>query len=345
VAAALTVLSLVAHGKGIDMHGHILVPLDGSALADRVFPYARALAEPGRELVLLRVVPEGESIYTLFGQPLMSDEEVRQMEERQALDDLERTASVVREWGLSAYPEVAVGDPAEQILRVAEARDIGLIAMTTHGRGAVGRLVYGSVADRVARGSSVPVLLVHPREEAAASLGPAVQRLVVPLDGSELAAEAVPFAATLAKQLAVPVHLVRAVEPGFALTGATGLSDTSPAVTAELYEQIYQQTKVDAESTLEQAASRLRDVAVTTTWDVSAGSAFVVIVDAVRPGDVIVMTSHGRSGVRRWLLGSVAEKLVREGPVSVILIPAPARQGVATPVAEAAMERETPSSP
>jgi len=113
----------------------VLVPLDGSDLAEQALPYARELAEPGCQLILLEVG-----------------------EDEDDLGVLERHA------GSCASLETAVGDPAEQILRVARDLQAGLIVMTTHGRGALGRWVFGSVADQVMRTSPVPVLVVRPRE-------------------------------------------------------------------------------------------------------------------------------------------------------------------------------------
>ena len=83
--------------------------------------------------------------------------------------------------------------------------------MTTHGRGALGRWAFGSVADQVTRRSPVPVLVVRPAETVEEA-APAIQRLVVPLDGSTLAEEAVPVAQSLAQRLNVPVHLLTAID-------------------------------------------------------------------------------------------------------------------------------------
>jgi len=325
------------------VHGSILVPLDGSPLADRALRYARALAAPGADIVLLRVVPRSEPISGLVGVPTVPAADVTEAEVQRARSDLEQTTTTVRAWGLRVNPAVAVGHPAEEILRVAEERAVGMIAMTTHGRGAVGRLVFGSVADRVARAASVPVLIVRPGDDAAEPNGPDIRRLVVPLDGSDLAAEALPVAIALAARLGVPVHLVRAVNRSSTMPFAPGLADgTSPAA-AEIYEDLYQQARTDAERALDGAASQLRDAAIPTTREVLTGSAYAAIADAARPGDVIVMTSHGRSGAQRWLLGSIAEKLVRAASVPVVLVPASTRLGEEQPVAWTAIGSGAPA--
>jgi nucleotide-binding universal stress UspA family protein len=266
----------------------ILVPLDGSQLAEQALPYAQKLAEPGCLLILLEV-----------GQ----DE-----------DDL---GLLDRHADSCASLETAVGDPAEQILQVAKDLGVGMIVMTTRGRGAVGRWAFGSVADVVTRTSPVPVFVVRPRD-GDPEIAPVIQRVVVPLDGSPLAKEAIPTATSLARRLHVPVHLITAIDVTKILP-----VEVIPTVAfdAALYEETVDQFEADATAWLTQTAEQLQHKGVATTWAILHGSPFLAITDAAKPGDVIVMTSRGCGGAKRWLLGSVAEKLIREGPVSVVLVP------------------------
>ncbi len=111
----------------------------------------------------------------------MSVEDVRRMLESLALDDLKRAEATLHGERPSIHLEVTGGDPAAQIVQIAAERQVELIAMTTHGRGAMGRWYFGSVADRVARSATVPVLLVRPSEKEPQPV--AIRRLVVPLDG------------------------------------------------------------------------------------------------------------------------------------------------------------------
>lgn len=271
----------------------ILVPLDGSDLAERALPYAEALAAPGCELILLEVGPAEDEV-----------------------------GALARHGGSCGHLETAVGDPAEQILQGARAMGVGLIVMTTHGRGSLGRWAFGSVADTVTRTAPVPVMVVRPRA-GAAEPDPIMRRVVVPLDGSPLAEQALPTAQALAQQLHVPVHLVTAID----LTSLLPV-EILPAVAfdASLYDETLAEVRTDAEAWLEHAAQRLESAGVTATWEVLSGSPFLVIGEAARPGDVIVMTSHGRGGARRWFLGSVAEKLIREALVPIVLVPAADRR-------------------
>ena len=317
----------------------VLVPLDGSPLAEQALPYAQALLAPGAELTLLEVVEESEPIHGMSGRLLVPVEDVQRMLERQAHDDLEKARSTLGSESLPVQLAVTRGDPAEEILRVAGERQVDLIAMTTHGRGALGRWIFGSVANRVARSSPVPVLLVRPGER---EPGPvAIRRLVVPLDGSPLSEEALPMAQALATRLGVPIHLITVIDVMRIIP-----AEVAPVVAfdAAVYEETLSQLDAGAAALLANVSQRLEREGVHTSSKVAHGSPFTTIADAVHDGDLIIMASHGRSGVQRWLLGSVAEKLVREAPVPVVLVPVAARQSGITseiPVAHEATKEAT----
>ncbi len=151
------------------MHRCVLVPLDGSELAECVLPHLRALVRPGQTQVhLLSVLTTGlgdrtVALLTTYppGLQLSTTAVARARVELRAY--LQSVAARVREWGATARFEVREGNPAEEILRYAEEEGIDLILMSTHGLSGFSRWVYGSVADRVLRGAPCPVLLVRPR--------------------------------------------------------------------------------------------------------------------------------------------------------------------------------------
>ena len=87
-------------------------------------------------------------------------------------------------------------------------------------------------------------------------------------------------------------------------------------------DQIWQEAEAEARSTVTAAVSRLQAEGVDASGEIVNGSPFFAISEATEPGDLLLLTSHGRGGVRRWLLGSVAEKLVREADAPVMLVPA-----------------------
>jgi nucleotide-binding universal stress UspA family protein len=154
---------------GSAMHQCILVPLDGSELAECVLPHLRALIRPGQTRAhLLSVLTTGlgdrtVALLTTYppGLQLSATATARARVELRAY--LQGVAARVREWGATVRYEVREGNPAEEILQYAEEEGVDLILMSTHGLSGFSRWVYGSVADRVLRGAPCPVLLVRPQ--------------------------------------------------------------------------------------------------------------------------------------------------------------------------------------
>lgn len=299
----------------------ILVPLDGSPLAEQAIPYAASLLPAGGQIVLLRVIPRPDAIHDPLGGILMSEQEVltrfRVMAGREAVDAITR-------WRRERDPirmEVAiqVGDPAEQILETARERNVDLVVMASKGRGAFGRLALGSVADRVTRSADVPVVVVRPDDALADLSRPLIRRLVVPLDGSERSRAALPVAMTLARQLRASILLVSVID--FARVASPAMA-YGAAFSQDLYEEVMAKMVVDARSVLDSSGARLMNAGIPVRWEVLEGSPAEAIIQEAEPGDLIVMTSHGHGGFKRWLLGSVAEKLVRHSPVPIVIVPA-----------------------
>jgi nucleotide-binding universal stress UspA family protein len=296
----------------------ILVPIDGSPLAEQALPYAAALASPNTTIRLLMVLRDPEPVRDLLGREALSRDEVLQQWRDAATDSLRQLADRTRQYaGNVAFDvEVTVGDPAEQILTVAQARAVDIIVMTSHGRGAAGRVVYGSVADRVARNAPLPVMMIRPEDAAPERGAAAIRRLVVPLDGSAVAAQALPMAKQLARQLHTPVPLISVIDVYRDLSPAAAYG---MAFSQQIYDEMETYAKQQTQQMLTQAAEQLAaDVSV--SWAVLSGPTAPAIMDATRPGDIIVLTSHGRGGLKRWLIGSVAEKLVRESTVPLVLL-------------------------
>lgn len=296
----------------------LLVPLDGSSIAEQAIPFAQSIAPPDGEIVLFTAVPEVAPLLAQLASPIASAPDAY---EAAALAAAQRTLEEAairygQSRGTSPLRSLtAAGDPAAAILRISDEREIDMVVMTTRGRGAIGRSVHGSVADRVTRCSRVPVLLIHPRDTGAPPHSGSIERLVVPLDGSSRAESSLPLVIALATRLRVPVLLVRVV------------SVMSITAWPEEYRALVTQSEQDAGQYLATIAANLAHEGIVTSTLELDGSPFFAISDATEPGDVVVITSHGRGGVLRWFLGSVAEKLVREAPVPVLVIPAEGRGG------------------
>jgi nucleotide-binding universal stress UspA family protein len=302
----------------------VLAPVDGSTRALRAVPWAEKFAGPDGTVILLRVVPPqpdyAESLFSLVGAE-GTVQEIQDAWNQTAEADLEEAAALLSASGVTVEQMVTAGEPDEEIVAAVARRGAQMIVMASHGRGAVGRAIFGSVADRVARTATVPVLILRAPDEDVDS-NVVVSRIVVPLDGSQIAARALPIAGQVAKQFAAPVHVVRAVDAALALPMASGVFGAGPVVNADVTDQIWQEAEAEAQATVTAAVSRLQAEGVDASGGIVNGSPFFAISEMIEPGDLLILTSHGRGGVRRWLLGSVAEKLVREAKAPVMLVPA-----------------------
>jgi len=284
----------------------ILVPLDGSALAELALPQAAALASPEARVTLLRVVvppSAGED----------GDPELSLVSARQQLEDAAgRLYALAPE--LNVDVAVLIGRPGAEIARFAEQRACDLILMASFGEGGIHQWTFGSVAGQVVRSARVPVLIVRPQD--AAEVGPRrFGRLLVPLDGSTRAEQSLPIARALVRRLRVPVHLVSVIDPdraGFPDSGGTG---PYSAVWQEIRDALH----AEAQEALTHAARSLTPLGVTATWEVREGPTVAGIRAVTRPGDLIVLTSHARSNPPQWPQGSVGEQLVRTADVPIVL--------------------------
>ncbi len=285
------------------MFQRILVPLDGSPFAEGAIGPAITMAEKAGGLIGLIAVQcrpedEGRAMYT-------TDDAERYLEDM-----------LLRYRAVTPIPiEIVVrhGEAAEEIVAEAAAH-YDLIVMTSHGRGGLARAWFGSVADECVRTSRTPVLVVRPLESAPASLRLEVARIVVPLDGSELAESVLAPAAYLAELLDAPITLVRGVViPTTTSLGYFPTTDSFPADPQEL--------AIDAGAYLERVVrTRLERVRPRPHIRVTMGpNAAAAICDLAGPDVLVVMATHGRSGVERALLGSVADKVIRAAEGAVLV--------------------------
>jgi nucleotide-binding universal stress UspA family protein len=293
----------------------ILVPIDFSTASERAIGYACSLAQPGDEILLLHVIPGQDPDSSVVPPPARRDE-IQQLA-RQAAEgachDLVQRLKVPAEVALAS--ETVAGEADREIPLQAIVNDADLIVMATHGRGAAGRLAFGSVADGVARNATVPVLLLRARPDAGKEHPAVVKRVVVPLDGSEPAAQALPVAASLAKELDASIFLISIQEINPAVLMP------SPIAMGAIYDEYETYAEQELAQMLQAAAAPLQAAGITIEWGVYGGPVAPTIAGLVHEDDIVVMTSHGRSGLQRWLMGSVAEHLVRHAPAPVMVVP------------------------
>lgn len=297
-------------------HPRILVPLDGSDFAERALSPALALLRRREgELHLVSAVsslpllrpadPDGDDVRGWFA------EEGARVE---AYLERVRTRILGTDSELPVRVHSRVGSPAATILKRAEEVSADMVVMTTHGRGTLGRAWLGSVADGVVRQAHCPVLLLRPdAEEVQLDLG----RILVPLDGSEPAGKALAQATELATQWGSQVHLVSVVPTPHSV--AVPYLDASPEA-----EEVRQTLEQDFREYLEQTAAPLRaagltvETGVVRAEEVAAG--LLAYLERTGAG-LVVMSTQGRGGVARLILGSVANRMIRAAPVPVLVVP------------------------
>jgi nucleotide-binding universal stress UspA family protein len=291
----------------------ILATLDGSDQAEAALRFARTVAANAAEITVLRVVPEHETLFDPSGVIVIPPED--EFAEQLHRASSESKASVAKfddQPGIGWKIETVLGDPAESILRMAQERDVDLIVMSSTGKGAFTRLTLGSVADRVSRTAAVPVMIVRAANEAT------INRIIVPTDGSTLAATAIPAARDLALRMRASIEFLFVVDYSMVVPGGMGAG----AMTPELHAQLLEDAVAAGQRAVDHAVESVIPAGVAATGKVVRGIPAQAILDETQPGDVVVMSSHGRSGFTRWLIGSVAEKLVRVGSLPVLLVPA-----------------------
>jgi nucleotide-binding universal stress UspA family protein len=221
--------------------------------------------------------------------------------------------------GLSGFKvtcAVVRGKPADAIIEQAGAEKGTLIAMATHGRSGLDRWMLGSVAEKVLRGSHSPLFLVRAHQDGVTDGAAMIKSIIVPLDGSKLAESVLPTAIEIAKALDLEVILCRAYE--LAASAYQGNEDGLPN-----YDEMLRQVKAETESYLAEKAAALKAAGLSrVSWVALEGPSAEQITDYSdkHPGTVVVMCTHGRSGISRWVIGSVTEKVVRHssGPVLVL---------------------------
>jgi nucleotide-binding universal stress UspA family protein len=318
------------------MLSRIVVPLDGSAFAETALPLAAALSRASgaaMELVSaydpLPTPSAGPAEAAALGVPVHADAlgavPITTAELSGSLRD-ERTvylrdaARRLREATEVDAEVVLVEGRADHAIRSrVEASGADLVVMATHGRGPLERAWLGSVADRLVRELHMAILLVRPIEGERVDLAVpmALNRMVVTLDGSKLAEGVLDTALELAEALGLPVVLKRVI--------GVRMDLESPYIphAAHAYHEQVERERTEAREYLTQLAEDLRSRGATIgALDVDQGPAARTILDTIDPDgrDLLAMATHGRGGLRRMILGSVSDKVVRAAVGPVLLV-------------------------
>jgi len=311
------------------MYRSILVPLDGSPFGEHALPLALGIARrTGATLQLLNVLTPVATLYA--ESPMFVDDQLEERLHDRQIDSQEKYLDQVAHRIEAVSPVKIVkivddGEVADTIRAQAVRNKSDLIIMATHGRGPLGRFWLGSVADELVRESPVPVLLTRPTDEAIdLTREPSLKHILVPLDGTPLSEEMLPCAVELGMLLGTDFMLVRVVKPAapFVPIGEAGTIGAGVDAMVERVEEIQRQVVLEARDYLETVAAPLRDsgLTVVTRVDVAEQPATAILHDAEPPNvDLVALETHGRRGLSRLLLGSVADQLIRSGHVPVLV--------------------------
>lgn len=298
------------------MYSKILIPLDGSKTAEKVLPYARALAENLKARIeLISALNVAEMAAHISAEHARHLDTLTEEGERRSLEYLKKIATTFP--GCSVACTVEKGRPEDVILEKA-AIDAGtLIAMATHGRSGLDRWLLGSIAEKVLRGATTPLLLIRASEQTKSEGEAPLKAVIVPLDGSELAEIVLPAAVELAKKLNLEIVLFRAYNIPYS---AYGGGDGYYAID---FTELTDAMKDEAQTYLEKKRAELKGqgfekISCVAREGLSADQ--IIKISRETPASLIAMCSHGRSGAKRWVLGSVTETVVRHGGDPVLVI-------------------------
>lgn len=304
----------------------ILVPLDGSKLAEQALPVAASFARAADASVhIIAIIPE-LTLYEVAGVAAALSRELDRSVAR-LRSYVDERVSELRAADVRATGGIAVDLPATGILDAANAAHADLIIMTSHGSGGLVRLWLGSVTDAVVRRASIPVMVLRPDDHLRQGnlKEMRIAKVLVPLDGSAASESALEPATGIARLLGASLTLFLVVE-------------SAPLISPELAPNVHYdpillfEQRENAARYLDRVAARLRAQGIEAATYISDGLPVAVeITDYARANrmDLIVMGSHGRSGMRRLVIGSVADKVMRQADVPVLI--ARARSGLAAP--------------
>jgi len=276
------------------MYSKIVVPLDGSKLAEVALPYAEELAgRMGSEIILLSVLETAEP--HVYQNHRTYIEKIIEATRANVVKRLTETESKE----IKVWSATRVGYPAEGIVDYAEKLDVGLIIMATHGRSGASRWALGSVADKVVRANKrQPLLLIRAKGARPDVRNKGIlNKVLVPADGSIASEVVIPYIRELASKLEAELTLLRVVSPA-------------------------NHVNADAEDYLKSKCSLFGDAGITTRYEVKKGAVADEIIKFAdeNNADLVAMSTHGRSGVSRWVLGSVAEKVLQGGTTPLMLV-------------------------
>ncbi len=292
------------------MQERLLVPLDGSKDAEIVLPYVVEIASKlGAEITLTRISEsrgaDAANIYRLYLDSVKSriQNQVKSY----------RTKKEVK-----VFSKVILGNPANELLRYSNEINASLIVMASRGSSGKGPWLLGNIAAKVLRATSKPVLLIRASASSKAIRQKSLlKRILMPLDGSKLGEAAIPYTAVLAQALDAELVLFQA---GEIITVSGGFDDGG--FYAKPTPQDLDRRKAFGLAYLDGLGKPLIERGLNTSSVLVMGSAADQIMNYSEENDIdlIAMSTHGRSGIGRWVFGSVTDKVLHAGDIPVLVV-------------------------
>jgi nucleotide-binding universal stress UspA family protein len=283
----------------------ILVPLDGSDLAEKALPYTKAIAKLKNSEVILfavSITPEGYR------------------RDRLLKSYLDVNAKELDSQGIQVTTTVAYGEVAEEIIEFADKNKVDLIIISTHGYSGIKRWMLGSITQKVLYGTCAPVLLIKSKSPQIAKID--FKKIMIPLDGSPFSETTFPYIEELAKGTETEILLLQVSESP--VVPSYGLRPINP--TWEKYrDDLWSELQKQAGEYLEKIKTNLENKGLQVKTQVAKeeiGEVAQSIMQIAQKEeiDLIVMAAHGRTGVSRWVYGSVANRIVQESAEPILLI-------------------------
>jgi len=295
----------------MEMYDKILVPLDGSALAEVSLPYAEEIAARlGSQITLIYLSrSEKDPSYHMHKMYLDKILDSTTNEINKLLKKPSEKTKI--------ESAVLVGHAAEEIVKYADKEDMGLIVIATHGRSGIKQWAMGSVATRIITATRRPIMLIRAKEASPDIRNKgAINKILLPLDGSKESESILPHVQEIALDFKSEVVLFQTIS----LAYPTYTADAFAYVTYS--DQQMDAMKASALDYLERIGSTLREKGIEVKSDVRFGSAADEITnyaDEINT-DFIAMTTHGRSGIGRWLFGSTTVRVMKGGNANLLLV-------------------------
>jgi len=283
------------------MFERMVLLLDTSEPAEAVIPYAVHLASKmGSELDVVNVI-EGEA-----------------SSERLAKAYLDKIVDDIKEPGIRKKRSVILrGKAADQILDYVERNKIDIIASASHGHSGIRKWFIGSTVDKIVRGTKVPVLLVHSKEKGSITRQAAFTHVLLPLDGSKAAEAALPITESIANKIKVRVSLIRAVSPL-----VDQYAGPPEGYVVDYTGKVMQALEEEATDYLKQTAKLFEEKGILVSTTMIMGSPATEILKYIEKQkvDLVIMSTHGRAGFGRWILGSVENKILHSVEIPLLIV-------------------------